>query len=130
MKYWILSKDYKRNSTNWSICLISPHRQPFIGRILPFLANIYDKNMVVMAPSHSNNLKESARVIKWLFLSKNIKKVSNNPLISYPSLAVFCHFWPTFTIKIWLSWLHNILITLKIQVVSLNGGFYPKILKE
>ena len=65
--------------SNSSICLISPHRQPFIGRIWMFLANMLYENLVFMVIWDSHNPKESSRVINNWFLSKNPKKICNNP---------------------------------------------------
>ena len=76
IKYWILSKDYKRNSTKCSICLISPHWQPFIGRIWLFLANMLYENLVFMVIWDSHNPNKHGRVIKYWFLSKNHERKS------------------------------------------------------
>ena len=52
-------------------CLISPDRQPFIGRIWLFFVKMLYENLVFMVIWDSHNPNKHGRVIKYWFLSKN-----------------------------------------------------------
>ena len=117
---------------NSSICLISPHRQPFIGHIWMFLANKIYENLVYMVIWDSHNPNKHGRVIRYCFYPRIIKE-KEHCLIS-PDRQPFIG-------RIWLFLANMLYENLVYRVIwdSHNPNkhgrvirycFYPRIIKE